>query len=810
MIPTSKRIGLVVSFLCFSLTAMSQVPTNFPLLPGQGFPAQNLPIQQTNGTTSTGVPRTFDANQVGTRSVELTQSDLKAIALEDSLKAVKEAELAADKAKSNLRKRIIGYSIFNDNRFENNLLTSIPTPKNYILGSGDKLSVDLYGFSQASYDVAVSPDGYISIPKAGLIYVAGQTIEVAKQKIASKLSRFFAGLSDGMSGSTLIAISLNNVRAIKVTILGEVVAPGTYTVTSLTSMLNALYTAGGPNEIGSYRNIQLVRAGRVINTLDLYEFMMKGYANSDFILQDQDVIQVNPYVSRIAAEGFTKRTGLFELLPNESLNKLIEYAGGFHQYAYTHQVKVYRVTPREYKINTVPTNEFGRFMMQNGDSLVVEKIIDRYENLVKVTGAVFRPGDYSLDESPTLLSVINSAEGLKEDAFIGRISIVRTLDDLRLTNISVNLKDIQTGKIADIPLRRLDEIIVPSVFDLTEQTYVRIQGAINNPDAEIGVELPYVKDLTIEDVIVRVGGLTEAASLSRIELVRRKRNVDPTKLEAQISDIFYFDVSPNLTVEDNGLKFRLLPFDEIFIRTSPNYSKQLFVSIEGEVLYPAPYAILKKDEKISDLILRAGGMTPLAYLEGATLLRKVKLSESELEMRRKTISDISLSGKSNVGVDIEDISNEKEEAIGIDLKRILANPGSSNDMVLQEGDIIRIPKRLETVRVQGEVLYPTSIKYSGTKLRAYISRAGGFTKRSLRGRSYVLYANGSVDRTRRFMGVNIYPRIEPGSEIIIPQKVVNTQQQISQFQNLVATLSGTLTTVVTLIVLTRSLVPATP
>lgn len=810
MIPTSKRIGLVVSFLCFSLTAMSQVPTNIPLLPGQGFPTQNLPLQtQTNGT-ATGVPRAFDANQVGTRSVELTQSDLKAITLEDSLKAVKEAELAADKAKSDLRKRIIGYAIFNDNRFENNLLTSIPTPKNYILGSGDKLSVDLYGFSQASYDVIVSPDGYISIPKAGLIYVAGQTIEVAKQKIASKLSRFFAGLSDGVSGSTLIAISLNNVRAIKVTILGEVVAPGTYTVTSLTSMLNALYTAGGPNEIGSYRNIQLVRAGKVINTLDLYEFMMKGYANSDFILQDQDVIQVNPYVSRIAAEGFTKRTGLFELLPNESLSKLIEYAGGFHQYAYTHQVKVYRVTPREYKINTVPTNEFGRFIMQNGDSLVVEKIINRYENLVKVTGAVFRPGDYSLDESPTLLSVINAAEGLKEDAFIGRISIVRTLDDLRLTNISVNLKDIQTGKIADIPLRRLDEIIVPSVFDLTEQTYVRIQGAINNPDAEIGVELPYVKDLTIEDVIVRVGGLTEAASLSRIELVRRKRNVDPTKLEAQISDIFYFDVSPNLTVEDNGLKFKLLPFDEIFIRTSPNYSKQLFVSIEGEVLYPAPYAILKKDEKISDLILRAGGMTPLAYLEGATLLRKVKLSESELEMRRKTISDISVSSKSNVGVDVDDISTEKEEAIGIDLRRILANPGSSSDMVLQEGDIIRIPKRLETVRVQGEVLYPTSIKYNGTKLRTYISRAGGFTKRSLRGRSYVLYANGSVDRTRRFMGVNIYPRIEPGSEIIIPQKVVNTQQQISQFQNLVATLSGTLTTIVTLIVLTRSIVTTTP
>ena len=804
MISNSKRIIFCVSLLCSTLTAISQAPTNLSQISTQGNPMQSIAIQGSyNGT-----PRVFDSNQSGSRSVELNQIDVKAMALEDSLKAAKEAEFVANKMKRDLRKRIIGYSIFNDNRFSNNLLTSIPTPKNYILGAGDKLAIDIYGFSQASYTLTVSPDGYISIPKAGLIYVAGQTIDVARQRIATKLSRFFAGLVDGVSGSTLIAISLNNVRAIKVTILGEVIAPGTYTVTSLTSMLNAIYTAGGPNEIGSYRNIQLIREGRVINTLDLYEFMMKGYANSDFILQDQDIIQVNPYVSRIAVEGFTKRTGLFELLPNESLSKLVEYAGGFHQYAYIHQVKVYRVTSRDYKINTVSANDFQNFLMQNGDSLVVERVIDRYENLVKVTGAVFRPGDYSLDESPTLLSVIKSAEGLKEDAFSGRISIIRTLDDLRMTNISVNLKDIQSGKLADIPLRRLDEIIVPSVFELTEQTYVRIQGAINNSDGEIGVEIPFVKDLTIEDVIVRVGGLTEAASLSRIELVRRKRNVDPTRLGAQISDIFYFDVSSDLTVDANVLNFVLQPFDEIFIRTSPNYSKQLFVTIDGEVLYPSQYAILKKDEKISDLILRAGGMTPLAYLEGATLLRKVKLSETELEMRRNAISDISVSGKSNAEVRVDDLSNEKEEAIGIDLKKILANPGSSNDMVLQEGDVIRIPKRLETVRVQGEVLYPTSIKFDGTKLRSYISRAGGFTKKSLRGRAYVLYANGSVDRTRRFIGINVYPRIEPGSEIIIPEKIENTQQQISQFQTLIATLSGTLTTIVTLVVLTRSVLPS--
>ncbi|MFN3589990.1 MAG: SLBB domain-containing protein [Spirosomataceae bacterium] len=805
MIKNSLILPLT-GFLLSISTAFSQVQPNVPTPSStRGSQASSQFVQ--GQTTETAMSRSFEKNQPGERAVELTPFELKALASEDSMKASKQGQIAANKDRGDVLKRTFGHSIFSTYRFQSNILTSIPTPRNYVLGSGDKISIDIYGYSQASFDLLVSPDGYITVPRAGIIYVAGQTIEATRQKVASKLSRFFAGLSDGIEGPTYISISLNNVRAIKVLVLGEVISPGTYTVTSLTSMLNALHAAGGPNEIGTYRRIQLIRGGKVISNLDLYEFIMKGYSSSDIILQDQDIIQVNPFTSRIAVEGFTKRTGLFELLPNETLENLVQYAGGFHQFAYTHQVKVYRVTTREYKINTVLSDEFNRFLMQNGDSLIVERVIDRYENLVKISGAVFRPGDYSLDESPTLMSVIKSAEGLKEDAFIGRISILRTLDDLRITNISVNLKDIQLGKLSDISLRRLDEIVIPSIYDLTEQTYVRIQGAINNADAESGIEIPYINDLTIEDVIIKVGGLTEAASLSRIELVRRKRNVDPTNLEAQISDIFYFDLNPDLKVDANVLKFKLQPFDEIFIRKSPNYSKQLFVKIEGEVLYPATYAILKKDEKISDLILRAGSTTPLAYLEGATLLRKVTLSESELEERNSTISDISVSAKMNEELKVEDISNEKEEAIGIDLKKILSSPGSSNDMVLQEGDIIRIPKRLETVRVQGEVLYPTSIKYSGGKLRWYISKSGGFTKKSMRGRAYVLYANGSVDRTRRFVGIHVYPKIEPGSEIIIPKKMENAQQQISQFQNLIATLSGTLTTVVSLVILTRSLIP---
>lgn len=778
--------------------------------------AQNLPLQNIPQTVPAPAQSPFNgpartsvsSSGSDSRTLELTPEELKSKAKEDSIRLEKEKELATQKAKSEFRKRIVGYSIFNDARFENNLLANVPTPKNYVLGTGDKLTIDIYGYAQATYQAVVTPDGYISLPKAGLISVAGMTIESAKTRIASSLSRFFPGLGTSPGSNSTLNISLNNIRGIKVQVIGEVVAPGSYTATSLTTMLNALYAAGGPNEIGSYRQIQLIRRGEVVNTLDLYELILNGYAKSDFVLQDQDVIQVPPYVSRIAVEGLTKRVGLFELLPNESLSDLIKFAGGFNQFAYTHRVKVYRVTPREFKINTVPSDQFAMFQMANGDSLVVDRVINRFENLVTINGAVFRPGEYSLDDSPTLLKLIESAEGLREDAFYGRVSVIRTEDNLRTSNLSVNLADLQTGKVPDVPLKRLDEVFVPSVFDMSENSSIRVYGAINNADATAGVILPFVKDQTIEDVLVKVGGLTEAASLSRIELVRRKRNVDPTQAGAQISDIFYFDINQDLSVSREAQKFKLLPFDEIFVRSSPNYSRQLFVNIEGEVLYPDKYAIQKKDEKISDLILRAGGMTPLAYIDGATLLRKVQLSEAEIEMRRKTISDLTISAQSTQPIQAEELSPEKQEAIGINLRKILAEPGSQEDMILQEGDVIRIPKRLETVRIQGEVLFPTSVKYNGSNLRAYISKSGGFTKKSLRSKAFVLYANGSVDRTRRFLFVHVYPRIEPGSEIIIPQKIMNTQQQLNQFQNILTTLGATLTSITTIFLLTRSLNPS--
>lgn len=761
--------------------------------------------QPTTTTAPTTVPnnqaRVFANDPGALRTLDLTPAEQKAVAKEDSTRLALIAEADADEALVELRKRVFGYKMFNATNFDANAAINIPTPNNYVLGANDKLTIDIYGYAADHIEAPINPDGFITLPRAGIIRVAGLSIEEAKGKIASALSKFYAGLTpSGSGGMTNLNISLGNVRTIRVTVTGEVIAPGTYTATSFTSLLNILYVCGGPNEIGSYRKIQVIRNNRVAATLDLYDILIKGYSNNNILLKDQDIIQVGPFVSRIALEGNTKRTGLFELLPHQRLIDLVDYAGGFNQYAYSNRVKVYRNTSRDRRIMDVMKIDFDKFEMENGDSVVVERILPRFENLVSIEGAIFRPGDYSLDNNQTLSTLIESAEGLKEDALIGRISIVRTNDNLSVENISVNFADIKSGKIPDIPLKRLDNIIIPSIFELTEAAYIRIQGAINNPDAVDGVEIPFVKNMTIEDVLVRVGGFTEAASLSRIEVVRRKRNVDPNAVDAQISDIYDFDILPDLSVPNVANKFILQPFDEIFVRTSPNYKPQTFAMIEGEVLFPDKYGIATKDEKISDLIKRAGGLTPQAYIEGATLIRTIQLSDAEIEERQRRIMDINQSGAQKGTVQVEEVGETKQEAIGINLRAILEKPESLENLILVDGDIIRIPKRLETVRIQGEVLYPTSVKYLDAKqFMDYISEAGGFTRKSLKSKAYVLYANGSVDRTRRFFFVNVYPRIEPGTEIIVPTKAENTQQQLAQINTILATIIGTVSSVITII-----------
>jgi len=819
-----KGLVLIIPIFLASLNIQGQ---NLPINPQENLPNQptqnpsNLPTpanQSPNSKPKTEpAKRNTPLNRVpmndpkNLRTIEMEDADIKAIQQEEQQRIYEEQELAKDLNKSRTIKRTFGSSIFANNKFDASAAINIATPSNYVLGPGDKLNLDIYGYSQFRQVVTVNSDGFVVLEKAGIVNISGLTIEEAEKKIKTAFSKIFLGLNGGGAypANTYLKVSLTGYRTVKIKITGEVVAPGTYTVTSFTSMLNALYTCGGPNHIGTYREIRLIRNNRIVSTLDLYEVITKGYSKGDMLVKDQDIIQVGPFVSRIAIEGNVKRTGLFEILPNETLQDALNYGGGFDQYAYTDRIKVYRNTPRERKILDVKSDSFKNVNVFSGDSIVVEKLLERFENLVSIEGAIFRPGEYSLDANPTLLSLIKSAEGLKEEALQGRVTIIRTNDDLTISNISVNLIDVMKERVSDLTLRRQDRIIIPSIFDLTEVSYIRIQGAINNPDAAEGVEVPYVKNMSIEDLIVQVGGLTEAASLSKIELVRRKRNVDPKQIDAQISEIIEFEINSDFSVDSKKNGFVLLPYDEVFVRTSPNYEKQNFVFLKGEVIYPGKYGVKYKDEKISDVVSRAGGLSPLAYTKGTTLIRKTLVTDFQRTQREDVLTNLNINTRvKNVVAaddDLEDpiladktnANNQITESIGIDLNKILLNPGSADDLILQDGDEIFIPKRLQTVRIEGEILYPTTVKYQpGLRFRDYVSRSGGFTKKSSRKRAFVIYPNGAVDRTRGFLFVQIRPKIEPGSEIIVPARTENAQNQLVQFGNIVGTLSGTLTAIV--------------
>ncbi|MCA0362432.1 MAG: SLBB domain-containing protein [Bacteroidetes bacterium] len=788
----------------------NQTPVNPPATT-----KKNATEKQATNNRTNAINRTPTNEVTNNRDITIAPADEQAILAEEKNRLKLEAEMAEDEAKAKIIKRTFGSSVFSNTKFDPTANVNVATPNNYVLGPGDKLNLDIYGYSQATQTATVNTDGFIVLQRAGIVNVAGLNIEEAEKKIKNALSKVYLGLNsgNGYPANTFLKISLIGYRSIKIKITGEVIAPGTYTVTSFTSMLNALYACGGPNDIGTYREIKLIRNNRVVSTLDLYDVITKGFSKGDMLLKEQDNIQVGPYISRVAVEGNMKRTGLFEILPHENLNVVLNYAGGFDQYAYSDRIKIYRNTPTERKILDVKSDEFNKTLIQSGDSLVIGKILDRFENIVSINGAVFRPGEYSLDNNKTLSSLIKSAEGLKEESLQGRINIIRTNEDLSIQNISVNLADINAGRVSDVVLKRLDEVFVPSIFELTETSFVKIQGAINNPLAVDGVQVPFVKNMTIQDLIVKVGGLTEAASLSKVEVVRRKRNVDPKQMDAQISEIIEFEIQPDLVVENKKETFYLLPFDEVFIRTSPNYEKQNFVTLKGEVIFPGKYGIKYKDEKISDLINRAGGLSPQSYIKGATLVRKTLLSDYEKNQRDEVLTNLNLNTKIKAATtkapeETEEILTEEEEAldnqivesVGIDLEKILKNPGSAEDLILQDGDVVNIPKRLQTIRIEGEVLYPTTVKYMpGLNFLDYISRSGGFTKKSARGRAFIIYPNGSVDRTRKFLFVRIHPKVEPGSEIVIPGKTENTAAQIAQMTGIITSMSLTITTVVSIL-----------
>lgn len=710
------------------------------------------------------------------------------------------------------QKKIFGYKLFHNRNLDFTPSLNLPTPQGYIIGSGDQLLIDVYGTSQESFDVTVSSEGRILIPNIGPVQVGGASIEAATARLKTSLGRIYSGLL-GSNPSTFIQVRLGNIRSIKVSMVGELSRPGTYTLPSFASVFNGLFAAGGPNENGTFRNIQVYRDSRLVATVDIYEFLSKGDSRANITLQDNDVVIVPPVQARVEIIGPVRREGFFEVKPEETLSDLYIYTGGFTSQAYKDRLTVRRIENNERKVIDVAQVDFKNFNPKDGDEILIGEALDRFVNRVQISGAVQRPGEYALENGVSVKTLIERAQGLKPEAFINRATLYRTSDDLTLAATPLDLKGILDGTVEDVPLKNEDLLFIPSRYDIQEETYVKISGEVSSPGT-----FPYATSMTVGDLILQSGGLLESASNSYIEIARRVRDASSGKL----AELITLSVDPNLQLSEEEKNQPLMPFDHVFIRKSPGFERELLVTVQGEVNYPGEFAISSANERISDVVKRAGGLNQFAYPKGASLVRrtiyykeltpeqikektmrdirekvdpetKSQLNQAELILFERLDSKISaieeqklieeqrriLQGfdenknADSLGRDslFNNLRIKQQDVIGINLEEILKNPGTGEDLILQEGDILRIPKELQTIRMVGEVLLPTTARYvENAGFRKYISKAGGFSEKARKSKAYVIYANGDARRTHSFLGLRFYPHLEPGAEIVVPVK----------------------------------------
>lgn len=697
-----------------------------------------------------------------------------------------------------LEKKLFGYKLFSNKQLSFEPKLNIPTPEDYELASGDELLIDIWGAAENYYQLTIGPEGTIQFGNLAPVYLSGLTIDQARDRIKEQLSKIYAGLDpqDGDNQSVFSRVSLGTVRSISVSIVGEVRQSGTYTVPSLATVYNALYQSGGPSKNGSFRKIKLIRNNEVHTTLDLYDFLVKGIQTNNVRLNDGDIIKISPYENRVEIKGKVKHPGIFETVEGETISDLMEYAGGFTESAYKEMVTIRRNTDKERMIQNVKQNEYDDFTLRNGDVIRVNPILNRFTNRIQIKGAVYRPGEFELRDTTTVHSLIKRADGLRDDAFTNRALIYRTQPDLSTKTISLNLSKIMNNPDDnDIPLEREDVVQVYSKFDLKEQYSVSINGAVQSSGT-----YPFSEDLTLEDLILQANGFKEEAAPYRIEVARRiVEQGDQTGKVAQTAEIYRFSVDEGLKLSPEDASFELKPYDKVFVFNNPNYHEQKTVTIAGEVEYPGTYAIENKSERISDLIERAGGLTPESYPEGATLIRERTESEKSTRQSTELLQQTDTLTQSMQTEEQE--SSMASRKIGITLPAIMENPDSDQDLLLFEGDSLFVPKKLQTVEVRGEVLYPVRVRYEdGRSLQKYVSSAGGYTEEARRKRAYVIYANGEVDRTKSFLWIKNYPDVEPGATIVVPQKEegpkLSPQERVSILSAVVSTLSLVTTTVI--------------
>ena len=660
------------------------------------------------------------------------------------------------------RKKIFGAELFSNKNltFEPNL--RIPTPSNYRLAANDQIMIDVYGYSEVQYKLTVTAEGYIRIPNVGPVYVNGLTMEEAKNRITKQLSTIYSTIP---SGKTFVQISLGDIRSIRVLMIGEIQRPGTYTLPSLASVANALYVSGGPDENGSFRSIQVIRNGQVINTFDLYDFLTKGDLTNNIILQDQDIVKVNPYKTRVELIGEVKRPAIFEAKENETLQSIVDYAGGYTDGSFKENITGYRINNKEREVINIKGDEIASFKLKSGDQFFVDSILNRFSNRVTISGAVFHPGNYGLEPGMTILDLIKKADGIREEASLNRGIIRRLQNDFTPAIISFDVQDVISGKTV-IPVRKEDSVIVFSNQDLRQSYTLAIGGEVNRPGT-----FPFADSMRLEDLILLAGGLKDAASLKHVELARRIRKGEYNSNDSTKSVIKQFDISADLS-SISGAEILLEPFDEVVIRRSPVYTEQANMTVEGEVIYPGAYTIVNKGEHISDVVGRAGGLRPEAFPEGAVLLRKTYINSADstlLTNKLKLFYD-KLEDSTSIN-SVKSMMERRYQLLGINLDDIMKKPGSKYDILVEEGDVLKIPKKLQTVQMYGEIYFPKKIRFDhGYAFRDYVRGAGGFTSTALKRRSYVVYANGEVKSTRKIFFFNKYPKVKPGAEVFIPSK----------------------------------------
>ena len=655
--------------------------------------------------------------------------------------------------------QVFGRNIFNTKNLTFEPSSNLATPPNYRLGPGDEVIIDIWGASQNTIRQAISPDGTINIQKIGPVYLSGLTVSEANDYLKKSLNKIYNGLNNATDPSSDIRLTLGNIRTIQINVMGEVVQPGTYALSAFSTVFHALYRAGGVSDIGSLRNVQLVRNGKKLTTIDVYEFIMKGNAQDDIRLQEGDVVIVPAYDVLVKISGKVKRPMRFEMKKDEPLSTLIKYAGGFDADAYTRSLRVVRQNGEEYEVNTVKDIDYSVYKMRNGDVVTAEAILNRFTNKLEVRGAVYRPGIYQLSGTlNTVRELVNEAQGLTGDAFLNRSVLYRQHDDLTTEVLPVDIKSIMDGTSPNLALQKNDILYIPSIHDLSDRGNITVHGEVAKPDS-----YPYADNMTLEDLIIQAGGLREAASTVRVDVTRRIKNPRSTADNDTIGQMFSFALKGGFVI-DGQPGFVLQPYDEVYVRRSPGYQAQQNVGIEGEILFGGTYALTSREERLSDLVNKAGGATNYAYLRGAKLTRVANADEKKrmadvIRLMRRQLGEEMMD---SLGIDIEDTFT-----VGIDLERALRNPKSSSNIVLREGDIISIPKNTNTVTINGAVMVPNTVSYlEGKDIDYYLNQSGGYSDNAKKSKKFIVYMNGEVTRVKG----NGKKQIEPGCEIIVPSK----------------------------------------